>query len=126
MIEELIVEIQELEQILIDKKVLLAALQEEKSYENPDQFITIVEIQDQFDCIAEITLISDDTVTVQGFLDNYPTNWCSCYTFKFYKVSDLKENFLYLKKRFAYQSDNDSIYDWMNVNESKLIKTHEC
>lgn len=125
MIEELKNEIIDLERLLETKRENLQKLINDEMFSG-NKLIAIVEIHDQFSGIDDIKLINDNKETIKEFEDIYNKNFMYSYAISFFRINEinqLKEDFEYLKKMKELGGMcEDSIYEWMENNQSKLIK----
>jgi len=127
MIEQLRAEIRELEMTIENKKDKLKKLMEDALFEN-NKVIGFAEMQDQFSGITDIELIDDNETAIKAFQDKYLDNLMYGYQVHVFRVSDveqLKEDFKYLKSMLAGgHYGQDSLFEWMEENNDKLIEGH--
>lgn len=84
--------------------------------------IAFVEAQDQFDNVIDISLINEDEESIKAYKNANPSSYSSTNTFKFYKVENFNDEFEFLKTMFEnYLYSSNTIYEWMDENESNLI-----
>jgi hypothetical protein len=129
MIEQLRTEIRDLERTIESKKDKLKKLMEDALFEN-NKVIGFAEMQDQFSGITDIELIDDNETAIKAFQDKYLDNFMYGYKVHVFRVSDveqLKEDFKHLTSMLAggYYGQ-DSLYEWMEENNDKLIADNEC
>lgn len=124
MIEQLKTEIRDLERTLESKKDKLKKLIEDALFENK-KVIAFAEMQDQFSGITDIELIDDNETAIKKFQDHYLDNLMYGYQVHVFRVSDveqLKEDFKHLTSMLAGgHYGQDSLYEWMEENNDKLI-----
>lgn len=128
MIEQLRTEIRELEMTIENKKDKLKKLMEDALFEN-NKVIGFAEMQDQFSGITDIELIDDNETAIKAFQDKYLDNFMYGYKVHVFRVSDveqLKEDFKYLTSMLAGgHYGQDSLFEWMEDNNDKLITDNE-
>ena len=110
------------------KKDKLKKLMEDALFEN-NKVIGFAEMQDQFSGITDIELIDDNETAIKSFQDKYLNNFMYGYKVHVFRVSDveqLKEDFKYLTSMLAGgHYGQDSLFEWMEDNNDKLITDNE-
>jgi hypothetical protein len=128
MIEQLKDEIRDMERTLEHKKNQLKKMMEDALFEK-SKVIAIAEMQDQFSGITDIELIDDNETAIKAFQDKYLDNLMYGYQVHVFRVSDveqLKEDFKYLTSMLAGgHYGQDSLFEWMEDNNDKLIPDNE-